>query len=286
MAQRAKATPAPSGQSEAEIASQKTDMALLMGVLNVTPDSFSDGGQFKDVRAVLRAATKMLKQGADILDIGGESTRPGSSPVSEKEELERVIPVIHAIHDKHLDAILSIDTYKAEVAAQALEAGATIVNDVWGLSKDPGMIDVVADYQAPVVINHWESKTYDGKNVMRGMKLFFEKTVNKAVQAGVREDNIILDPGIGFGKTAEANLVILQDLKKLKSFGLKILVGASRKSFLGRITGEENPQKRLTATLAAHQMAVLHGADILRVHDVEEHVQMLKVLAAISRKSL
>jgi dihydropteroate synthase len=254
-----------------------------VGALNVTPDSFSDGGDFLDPdRAAARAAT-MLDEGAHVIDVGGESTRPGSDPVSPEEEARRVIRVIRGIMADRPDAIVSIDTYRAGTAEAALEAGARVVNDVTALRGDPRMAEVVAAARCPVVLMHMlgEPKTmqrdprYDG--VVREVRGFLAARTEHAVAAGIEEENIILDPGIGFGKTLEHNLVLLKNLDSLVELGFPVLVGASRKSFLGRITGVERAKERVFGTVAANVIAYERGATFFRVHDVRANREALAV---------
>ncbi len=256
---------------------------VFVGALNVTPDSFSDGGDFLDPeRAVARAAT-MLDEGARVIDVGGESTRPGSDPVSPEEEARRVIPVIQGIVADRPDAIVSIDSYRAGIAEAALEAGARVVNDVTALRGDPRMAGVVAETRCPVVLMHMlgEPKTmqrdprYDG--VVREVRDFLAGRAEHAVAAGVERENIILDPGIGFGKTLEHNLVLLRHLDSLVELGFPVLFGASRKCFIGRITGVEEARERVFGTVAANVIACERGATLFRVHDVRANREALAV---------
>ena len=260
----------------------------LMGILNVTPDSFSDGGQFRNLETAMLQARNMTRDGANILDIGGESTRPGAALVSEDQELERVIPVIRAIKLEGLEVLISIDTRKAAVARAALEAGADIVNDVTGLS-DPAMRSVCAEFGVPAVIMHlrgtlenlkYSQESLAFENVVLEVRDELEKAAKLALTDGV--PSVILDPGFGFGKSLEQNLELLRGIQELKSLGHPVLIGASRKSTLGKITGIENPQMRDPASIAAHLFAYARGADVLRVHDVAGHVQALKVWKALS----
>ena len=254
---------------------------VLVGALNVTPDSFSDGGDFLDPeRAVARAAT-MLDEGARVIDVGGESTRPGSDPVSPEKEARRVIPVIQGIVADRPDAIVSIDSYRAGIAEAALEAGARVVNDVTALRGDPRMAGLVAETRRPVVLMHMlgEPKTmqrdprYDG--VVREVRDFLAGRAEHAVAAGVERENMILDPGIGFGKTLEHNLVLLRHLDSLVELGFPVLFGASRKSFIGRITGVEEARERVFGTVAANVIACERGATFFRVHDVRANREAL-----------
>jgi dihydropteroate synthase len=260
---------------------------LVMGILNITPDSFSDGGAYLEPDDAFRRAEEMAAQGADIIDIGGESTRPGSAVVSAEEERARVVPVIKLLK-KRLRLPLSIDTYKPEVARAALDAGAAIVNDIAGLCYDRGaMAKVVKQYGVPVIVMHMKGKPATmAKNaryndVVSEINDFFSERITFARSEGIREDRLILDPGIGFGKTLAHNLEILRRLKEFKVLGLPIAVGLSRKRFIGKITGVTAPAERQSGSIAAALWAALQGAHIVRVHDVEETAQALKVLAAI-----
>jgi dihydropteroate synthase len=260
---------------------------ILMGVLNVTPDSFSDGGDFlSPERAVARAAT-MLDEGAQIIDVGGESTRPGSDPVSPEEEARRVVPVIREILAELPDAIVSVDTYRSGTAEAALEAGARIVNDVTALRGDPRLVDVVAGARCPVILMHMlgEPKTMQRAprygDVVREVRDFLAGRAGRAVAAGVEEVNIILDPGIGFGKTLEHNLALLNNLDSIVELGFPVLVGASRKSFIGKITGVEEARERVPGTVAANVIAYERGATFFRVHDVRANREALAVARAI-----
>ena len=260
---------------------------VIVGVLNVTPDSFSDGGDFLGPeRAVARAAT-MLDEGAQIIDVGGESTRPGSDPVSPEEEARRVVPVIRGIVAERPGAIVSVDTYRSGTAEAALRAGASVVNDVTALRGDPRLAEVVADARCPVILMHMlgEPKTmqrdprYD--NVVREVRGFLAGRAELAVAAGVREENIILDPGIGFGKTLEHNLALLNHLDSIVELGFPVLVGASRKSFIGGITGVGEAKERVPGTVATTVLAYERGATLFRVHDVRANREALAVARAI-----
>ena len=254
---------------------------VLVGVLNVTPDSFSDSWDFLDPgRAAARTAT-MLDEGAHVIDVGGESTRPGSDPVSPAEEARRVVPVVQEIMAELPDVIVSIDTYRAGTAEAALEAGARVVNDVTALRGDPRLADVVAGAGCPVVLMHMlgEPKTmqrdprYD--DVVREVRDFLAGRAEHAVAAGVEGENIILDPGIGFGKALEHNLALLNHLDSLVELGFPVLVGASRKSFIGKITGVGEARERIPGTVAAHVIACARGATFFRVHDVRANWEAL-----------
>lgn len=258
-----------------------------MGILNVTPDSFSDGGDFLDPEKAAEQAATMLYEGARIIDVGGESTRPGSDPVALDEELNRVLPAIQGILERRPDTIISIDTYRAATARAALEAGAAIVNDVTALRGDPRMAHVAAEVGCPVILMHMlgEPKTmqkdphYD--DVIREVRDFLAERVAHAQDAGIAPDRIILDPGIGFGKTVKHNLTLLENLDAIVELGYPVLVGLSRKRFLGTITGVERASERVAATLAANVLACERGATFFRVHDVRANREALETAAAI-----
>ncbi|HEX9907313.1 MAG TPA: dihydropteroate synthase [Thermoplasmata archaeon] len=256
----------------------------LIGIVNNTPDSFSGDGCGGDVERAARMGFDLFEEGADIVDVGGESTRPGADPVTIKVELERTIPVVEMLARRHSNMI-SIDTMKPEVAQSALLAGATIVNDVSGL-RNPKMIEVVAEYDAAVIIMHMLGEPRDMqvrpvyKDVVREVRSYLEDRIAAAEKCGVSPRKILVDPGIGFGKTLVHNIELLADLGELKSLGKPIVVGVSRKSFIGRITGAPE-DKRLEGSIAAGLLAVRNGANILRVHDVLETARALKVAMAI-----
>jgi len=253
----------------------------IMGILNVTPDSFSDGGKFIDVEKAIKRAKQMIAEGADIIDVGGESSRPGSDPVSIEDELRRVKPVIEQL--KGASVPISIDTYKPDVAEECIKAGASIINDITGL-KDKRMLEVAEKYKASVVIMHMLGKpktmqqdiTY--KDVIGDIKQFLKEKVDLAKKAGIKE--IMIDPGIGFGKTTEHNLLILKRLDEFKSLGYPILIGPSRKSFIGNITGLPI-NERLEGTITSIAIAIMNGADIVRVHDVRECKRAIQIADAI-----
>lgn len=261
---------------------------ILMGVLNVTPDSFSDGGEFLDRQEAIARAEALLDEGAQIVDVGGESTRPGSVPVGPEEELRRVMPVVRGILANRPDAIISIDTYRASTAEAALDAGARVVNDITALG-DPGMADLVAERGCLVILMHMlgEPKTMQQdplyEDVVREVRDFLARRAERAIRAGVDEENIVLDPGIGFGKTLEHNLTLLNRLDALVELGFPVLVGASRKSFLGKVLGGAGPKNRLFATVAANVAAYERGATLFRVHDVRANREALAVAAAVRR---
>lgn len=259
---------------------------LIMGVLNVTPNSFFDKGKFFDKKNAIDHALAMVSQGADIIDIGGESTRPGAKEISAREEHDRVMPVIEAVIKK-IKKPVSIDTRKAVVAREALKAGASIINDVSALRHDPAMADVAARYNAAVILMHMkgEPETMQNspryKDLIREISVYLKESVKIAVKAGVKKEDIILDPGIGFGKTLAHNLEILRRLKYFKALGYFLCIGTSRKSFIGKILGSDHPDDRLTGTIATCVAAIMNGADILRVHDVREAVQAARVTDSI-----
>jgi dihydropteroate synthase len=253
---------------------------VVMGVLNVTPDSFSDGGRFFDPDRAIDHARRLVAEGADILDIGAESTRPygGAVEVSAAEELRRLEPILPAVLG--LGIPVSIDTMKAEVAAWALDAGAAIANDVWGLQRDSEMARVVAERGVPVIVMHNRVTADPAIDIMADIAAFFTRSLAIADRAGIARDKIVLDPGIGFGKTPEQSILVLGRLAEFKSFGLALLVGASRKRFIDSVSPAP-PDRRIGGSIASHLIAVANGAAIVRVHDVAETVQALKVAAAI-----
>jgi dihydropteroate synthase len=268
---------------------------LVMGVLNVTPDSFSDGGRHDERRAAIERALQMAREGAALVDIGGESTRPGAKPVPLVEELRRVMPVLEGVVAAFRSAggdrpIVSVDTRKAEVARRAARAGADLINDVSGLTFDPAMAAAVADSGLPVVIQHTRGTPLTMQRAPRYAHLlpdiaaFLRAQIDRAVRAGVREDRILIDPGIGFGKRRRDNLAILRHLRVLSSLGRPILVGASRKSFLEG-TSDGPPEGRLASSLAAEALAIQGGADIIRAHDVREAVRVASLCDAVLRDS-
>ncbi len=255
---------------------------VVMGVLNVTPDSFSDGGRFMAADSALDHAGRLIKEGADIVDIGAESSRPyeGATPVSADEELARLAPIFRKVCD--LRTPVSIDTMKAKVAAWAIEAGAAMVNDVWGLQRDPDFARVVAEHRVPVIVMHNRDAADPAIDIMADMEAFFRRSLDIADRAGIPRDRIMLDPGIGFGKTPEQSITAIAQLGRLKSFGLPLLVGASRKRFISSVVPSQ-PDQRLAGSLAAHLLAVENGAAMVRVHDVAETVQALRIADAIRR---
>ena len=246
-----------------------------MGVLNVTPDSFSDGGQFNEIDSAILHVDKMLKNGADIIDIGGESTKPGSEPVSANEESKRIVPIIKAIKNKYKDILISVDTYKSSVAKKAIEAGADFVNDISGLTFDDEMVSLLAQSDIPLVVMHINGKPKTmQKNILYSdlisdMKRFFNKQCNYAINSGIKESNIIIDPGIGFGKTFDHNFTLLKRLKEFEDLGFPILIGPSRKAFIGDVLNLPS-NERVEGTIATIVAGILNGANIIRVHDVKE----------------
>jgi dihydropteroate synthase len=264
------------------------DKTLIMGILNVTPDSFSDGGEFSTPEAAIKQAAKMIEEGADIIDIGGESTRPGSARVSAKEEIARVVPVIEELAGR-FDIPISIDTSKSEVAEAAVRAGAEIINDVSGLKFDPQIAGVAAKYNTGLVLMHLLG-TYETmhtsppvEDILQEVAAGFRSSIAMANSFGVPFENIALDVGIGFSKTFEQNLELLAKLGKLKSefAAYPMLIGTSRKSFIGKILGDAAPRDRIGASAVSAAIAVINGADIVRVHDVRETVDAVKMAAAI-----
>jgi dihydropteroate synthase len=256
----------------------------VMGILNVTPDSFSDGGAFLARDAAVAHAGRMIEEGADIIDVGAESTRPygNAAAVSAEEELRRLDAVLPAAVG--MGRPVSIDTMKATVAAWALDHGAAIVNDVWGLQRDPEMAGVVARYRAPVVVMHNRQAVDPDIDIIADMTAFFERSLAIARRAGIARDRIVLDPGVGFGKTPAQSMTVIVRLDSLKSFGLPILVGASRKRFIDTVVPSP-PDRRLGGSIAAHILAVQHGAAFIRAHDVAQTVQALRVMAALRERA-
>jgi dihydropteroate synthase len=253
-----------------------------MGILNVTPDSFSDGGRFMEADAALRRAEKLIQEGADIVDIGGESTAPGKKPVPANEEVERVAPVVRAL--ARTGALVSIDSYKPSVVRACLEVGASMINDVTG-AENPEMGRLAREFGVPLVVMHMQGRPRDMQtspqydDVISEIKDFF-----RARTAGLKDVQTILDPGLGFGKTVAHNLAILRGLEAFREFGLPLLLGASRKHFIGSLTGGE-PTDRLAGTIASHTIAIMNGADIIRVHDVEQAKRAAQVADAVRRAS-
>jgi dihydropteroate synthase len=255
---------------------------LVMGILNVTPDSFSDGGDFVDVGAAVAYAKQMLREGADIIDIGGESSRPGHTRIGAEEELRRVLPIIRRLKAE-TDAILSLDTIRAEVAEEGIKSGIHILNDIWGFQEDRRLAAVAAQYGAPVVLMHNKNSTdYEG-DMVEEIRSFLRKSVSIARDAGVAGEKIILDPGIGFGKTAGQNIALMSRLGEIRDLGYPVLLGTSRKSMLGKIL-DLPPKERVEGTVATTVMGIVQGVDIVRVHDVLENVRAARVTDAIVRR--
>jgi dihydropteroate synthase len=252
----------------------------VMGVLNITPDSFSDGGQFMAPERALAQARRMIEDGADIIDIGAESTRPygDAESIAAEEELKRLQPILAEVVS--LGIPVSIDSMKSAVVAWALDQGASIANDVWGLQRDPGLAALVAARRCPVIVMHNRERADAGIDIMQDIAAFFVRSLEIADKCGISRENIVLDPGIGFGKTPEQSMTALARLDELGAFGLPLLVGASRKRFISTITPSE-PQQRLGGSIAAHLISAKRGARIIRTHDVSETVQALRVAAAI-----
>lgn len=256
------------------------ERTLVMGILNVTPDSFSDGGKFYKIEDALQQAERLVAEGADILDIGAESTRPGHQVVTAEEEWSRLEPILKALIDR-VSVPISIDTYKAATAAKALEAGAHIINDIWGMQKDPDMAHVVGEYQAPVIVMHNQDGT-EYHHLMGDIFVFLRESIRLAVENGLAGDQIILDPGIGFGKTTEQNLEVMARLDEFKALGYPILLGTSRKSMIGN-TLNLPVNERLEGTIATSVLGVQAGVDIIRVHDVLANKRAIQMADAILR---
>ncbi len=251
----------------------------VMGILNVTPDSFSDGGRFAAVEGAVAHAVRMAGDGADIVDIGGESTRPGYQPVDAEEEIRRVVPAIRAVREA-LDLPISIDTMKASVAAAALEAGADVVNDVWGLQRDPDIARVAAEHGAPVVVMHHRTEVDPALDIVEDMKEFLGRSIDIALKAGVPDHAIALDPGVGFGKTTAQNLIAIQQVGALAGMGFAVLLGTSRKSLIGHII-QRTPEERVHGTVATSVLGWAAGATLFRVHDIRENRDALLVAKAV-----
>ncbi len=255
---------------------------LLMGILNVTPDSFYDGGKYTDRTSLKHRIQTIINEGADIIDIGGESSRPGAEPVSLEEELSRVTQAIELIDTKKY--VVSVDTYKSKVAQEALKRGAKIINDISGMRFDPDMADVVREYDAYIVIMHMKGtpknmqKNPEYENVVKEIMEFFEERIEFALSRGIKKEKIILDPGIGFGKKQKHNIEILKHIEDFKKLGHPLLMGHSRKSLVGYLTNKKDPEDRLWGTLALSAYLILKNVDIIRVHDVGPHRDFIKTL--------
>lgn len=244
------------------------ERTYVMGILNATPDSFSDGGKFNEVEIALKRVEEMISQGADIIDVGGESTRPNFTVVEVDDEINRVVPVIEAIKEK-FDITVSIDTYKAKTAEAAIKAGADIINDVWGFKKDKSMASVAAKYDVPCILMHnREDKPYE--NLMEDVKNDLIESIKNSMDAGVKKENIILDPGIGFAKTYEENLIVMKNVKEIRDMGYPVLLGTSRKSMIGNTLNLPVDQ-RVEGTLVTTVMGIMSGCEFIRVHDVLEN---------------
>ena len=273
-------------QNFIELVNNQSSRTLIMGIVNVTPDSFSDGGKYFTLESAYEHSKKLIKDGADIIDIGGESSRPGSKSISSEKELERTIPLISKIHSNFPEVVISIDTTKSEVAEQAILSGANIVNDISGLSFDDNMVKVVSKYGVPLVVMHMQGKPETMQdapfynNLIEDIKSFFEERIRYATQFGIQKNRIILDPGIGFGKSYKHNFKLINQLEKFSGFKLPILIGPSRKSFIGIALNEE-PESRLEGTLAAVAAGILRGAKIVRVHDVKQIRKVAKIIDLI-----
>ncbi|MCM3598917.1 dihydropteroate synthase [Metabacillus idriensis] len=258
-----------------------SEKTFIMGILNLTPDSFSDGGRFNHIDAALAHAEEMIADGADIIDVGGESTRPGAEYVDAAEEIKRVVPIIEKL-SKAINVPISIDTYKADVAEQAILAGATIINDVWGAKADPNMAAVAAKYNVPIVLMHNRQERNYG-SLISDMIADLNESVEIVKRAGVQDDKIILDPGIGFAKTMEDNLVVMRNLETFSQLGYPVLLGTSRKTFIGRIL-DLPPSDRMEGTGATVCLGIEKGCSIVRVHDVQSIARMAKMMDAMLGK--
>ncbi|MGP4042583.1 dihydropteroate synthase [Gracilibacillus sp. D59] len=248
---------------------------LVMGILNITPDSFSDGGKYNNIQAAIHQAKKMEEEGADIIDIGGESTRPGHTPVSEREEIDRVIPVIKTLVDE-INIPISIDTWKAEVARLSIEAGASIINDVWGAKKEPDIAKVAAEFDVPIILMHNREKP-DYESLIDDVLSDLKESIQIALDAGVKKDQIILDPGVGFAKSYEENIQVMQEMDRLRELDYPVLLGTSRKSIIAK-TLNLPVDERDEGTGATVCYGLTKGCEIVRVHNVEMHVRMVKMM--------
>jgi dihydropteroate synthase len=258
----------------------------IMGILNVTPDSFSDGGSYTDLETALQKANRMIQDGAHIIDVGGESTRPGYTMIPQEEEVRRAIPVIKELSKLNkiasTEVLLSIDSYRAKTVEEAIKAGANFINDIWGLKYDPEMANVAAAYDVYVCIMHNRTSGTDYDDIIEDMLHELEESIKIAHKAGVKDDKIILDPGIGFAKTWEQNLVVMRRLAELKKLGYPVLLGVSRKGFIGKVLGLE-VQDRLEGTLALTASGIKDGVDIVRVHDVNENARVARMMDSFVR---
>ena len=259
------------------------ERTLVMGILNVTPDSFSDGGKYNNLDSAMEQAEKLISEGADIIDVGGESTRPGHTQITSEEEISRVVPIIEKI-SKNLDTIISIDTYKYDVAKEAIKVGANIINDIWGLQYDNGeMAELVKKSNLPLIAMHNQNDEVYNKDIMLVLREFFEKTFKIADKYGIDRDTIILDPGLGFGKNVEQNIEVLSRLNELKDMG-SILLGASKKRFIGKLLNDLPFDERVEGTVATTVIGIEKGVDIVRVHNVLENKRACLVADGIYRK--
>ena len=259
------------------------ERTLVMGILNVTPDSFSDGGRYNNLDSAMKQAERLISEGADIIDVGGESTRPGHTQITSEEEISRVVPVIEKI-SKNLDTIISIDTYKYDVAEEAIKAGTNIINDIWGLQYDKGeMAELVKKSNLPIIAMHNQNNEIYNKDIMLVLREFFEKTFKIADKYGIDRDKIILDPGLGFGKNVEQNIEILSRLNELKDMG-SILLGASKKRFIGKLLNDLPFDERVEGTVATTVIGIEKGVDIVRVHNVLENKRACLVADGVYRK--
>ncbi len=252
---------------------------IMMGILNITPDSFSDGGLHKGNYSALEHAQNMLNQGATIIDVGGESTKPTAKPINTQTELDRVIPLIKLLSEHELNCIISIDSYKAAVAERAIKSGAKIINDVKGLQGEVELADVAALHKVPIIIMHWDKARNSKKDIIDEMKRFFKKSLSIAKNAGIKDNKIVLDPGFGFAKTLKENYEILRRLDELHSLGFPLLIGTSNKSMIGNLLGLEI-NERLAGTIATNVLAYNNRAHIFRVHDVKQNLNALKAAKA------
>ena len=259
------------------------ERTLVMGILNVTPDSFSDGGKYNNLDFAMKQAEKLISEGADIIDVGGESTRPGHIQITSEEEISRVVPIIEKI-SKNLDTIISIDTYKYDVAKEAIKVGANIINDIWGLQYDNGeMAELVKKSNLPLIAMHNQNDEVYNKDIMLVLREFFEKTFKIADKYGIDKDTIILDPGLGFGKNVEQNIEVLSRLNELKNMG-SILLGASKKRFIGKLLNDLPFDERVEGTVATTVIGIEKGVDIVRVHNVLENKRACLVADGVYRK--
>ena len=260
----------------------------IMGILNVTPDSFSDGGQFDRLDTAIHQALEMIKQGADIIDIGGQSTRPGAKQITLTEELNRVIPIVESLR-KQSDIVISVDTTRSEVAQSAIDAGADIINDISGATFDPEILGVAARMQAPIILMHIRGNPEtmqtmtDYDDIVSEIKTFLQSRVDRALELGIKKEHLILDIGIGFAKDLQQNITILRNISEFKKMGFPLLIGTSRKSFIGKILNQKEPKQRIWGTAGSCSYAITQGADILRVHDVGIMSDVAKVTDALSR---